>query len=269
MTYNFDKENHLHTLDGKPLTGTSTVMKVISKPLTWWASGLAVSTLGWTKAGDWKTLKTAEAKEADINRRLEKAKPAHEMIKEMEPREYLALLDKAYKAHAEKLETSAEAGTDLHAELEKFVKDRMNGITGVYPEKIKPFIDWTDNQVEKFLWSEIHTFSEGMWTGGISDCGALLKDGSVAIIDFKSSKEAYFTHFAQIGGYDLQITENGGYTKDGEKIFTLLKPITKHIVVPFGAKEPYVVAVENVEDNREAFKSALSLYRLMSKLNAI
>ena len=55
MKYKFDesidpetgKQNHLHLLDGKPLTGTSSVEDVLSKVLTWWASGLAVEKFGW------------------------------------------------------------------------------------------------------------------------------------------------------------------------------------------------------------------------------
>ena len=45
--YKFNKEKHLHTLDGIPLTGTSSVVGVLMKPLSWWASGKAVELLGW------------------------------------------------------------------------------------------------------------------------------------------------------------------------------------------------------------------------------
>src|SRR5437899_1811597 len=43
-----DKDGeHLHTLDGKPLIGTSTAIRVLNKPLTWWAAGMALTPLGW------------------------------------------------------------------------------------------------------------------------------------------------------------------------------------------------------------------------------
>ena len=37
LGYRFHNENdkHLHTLNGKPLLGTSTVVGVLAKPLTW------------------------------------------------------------------------------------------------------------------------------------------------------------------------------------------------------------------------------------------
>lgn len=126
MRYKFNKEEHLHQLDGKALTGTTTILSVLSKPLTYWASGLAVATLGWTKAEDWKKLKTKEEKDADMKRRIAHTSPAFEMIKTLSVEEYIKLLDKAYKAHAEKLETSAEAGTDMHAVLEEYVKAKMD-----------------------------------------------------------------------------------------------------------------------------------------------
>lgn len=123
--YAFDEENHLHTLDNVPLTGTSTVVDVLAKPLTWWASGLAVSKLGWTKAADWKKLKTDIEKGDDLARRLTVVEPVFEMIKGMDSKSYLDLLDDAYKAHSVKLDKSAKAGTNLHEILERYVRAEM------------------------------------------------------------------------------------------------------------------------------------------------
>jgi hypothetical protein len=115
--------------------------------------------------------------------------------------------------------------------------------------------------VNRFLWSEMHCWSETLWLGGISDCGALLKDGRFAIIDFKSSREAYASQFWQIGGYDLQISENGGYLADGEKVLDVLKPIDIYFVIPFGAEKPEPVACGDVEGCKTAYKAALTLYK--------
>lgn len=120
-----EKKEHLHTFDGKPLTGTSSVTEVLAKPLTWWASGKAVETLGWVKGADWKTLKTDEAKQEELKRRIAVVAPKFAEIKEMDEATFLALLDKAYRAHSENLKKSADKGTDLHAELERFVKTKM------------------------------------------------------------------------------------------------------------------------------------------------
>lgn len=266
--YKFDSEKHLHTLNTIALTGTSSVVDVLAKPLTWWASGLAVGKLGWTKATDWKTLKTDEAKEADLKRRLEVAEPALDMIKGMDSVSYLKLLDEAYKAHSVKLDKSAKAGTDLHAELEMYVKWKMGknlevGTVMQFEPKIQPFIDWADKNVKKFLWSEAHCYSEKLWCGGISDAGAELNDGTIAIIDFKSAKDAYTGHFIQCAGYAIEIEENGLFDSTGTHTKKIDGTIGALVVVPFGAKEVYPVIMRDVDAHKKAFEAAVVLYRLM------
>lgn len=254
--YYFDKVNHLHSFQGRPLCGTSTVLSVIAKPLTWWASGLAVSEMGWKNP-----------KEVKAEERLFVAGGALQLIKAMEPKEYLALLDRAYVAHSKSLKKSAEGGTDLHAQLEEYVKWHMGGKkeNKTFEPRLAPFIEWVDKNVKRFLWSEMNCYSEKMWLGGICDAGAELNNGEYVIIDFKSAKEAYPTHFFQIAAYNMQIEENGGYSDKGEKVFTLTKPITQYIVVPFGAKHPYPVVMRDVEGYKEGFRGALMIYKQLNK----
>src|SRR3990167_5668757 len=106
--YRFNKQEHVHELfkDGewRALTGTSSVGSVLSKPLTWWAAGLAVKELGWTNP-----------KETNKDDRLNTATSVKEEIDQMNGEEYLALLDRAYKAHSVKLKDSAEEGVDRHS----------------------------------------------------------------------------------------------------------------------------------------------------------
>lgn len=289
-TYSFDKEKHLHTLDDKPLTGTSTICKVIAKPLTWWASGKAVEMLGWTKPADWKTLKTEEDKKADKEKRLMAVLPKLLEIREMFDYEYLALLDKAYRAHDSSLDKSATAGTDLHVELEAFVKGRMGKVpVREYDPKITPFIEWADKNVKKFLVSEGNCYSERLWVGGITDCIAELNNGELAIIDFKSSKEAYKSQFIQAAGYAIQIEENGVCDQTGQHCKRLPettcpeclgedrkdcnfckdhsgrieKKISQLIIVPFGSPRPAPVVMRGVEEFKKAFEAAVVLYRLL------
>lgn len=254
--YHFDKINHLHTFQGRPLCGTSTVLKVVAKPLTWWASGLAVGELGWKNPKDVKS-----------DERIKSAEEILEKIKAMEPKEYLALLDKGYSAHSKSLKKSAEAGTDLHAQLEEYVKWHMAGKKEIksFDQRLNPFIEWTDKNVKRFLWSEMHCFSEKMWLGGVCDAGAELNNGEIVIIDFKSAKEAYPTHFFQVAAYDMQIQENGGYDDKGNKTFSLTKPVSQYIVVPFGAKHPYPVVMRDTEGYRDGFRGALMIYKQLNK----
>lgn len=251
--YKFDDKLHAHSFLDKPLFGTSTVIGVLSKPLTYWASGLACEKFGWLNP-----------KKYSKEERLTSAITFLE--KKYEPEDWLKLCDEAYHAHKTKLKDSAEAGTDLHAEAERYVKWRMGVVTSVglvsFDSKIQPFIDWVEQNVKRFLWSEAHCYSTTMWTGGISDCGAELNDGSYVIIDFKSSKEAYQSQFIQIAGYALQIEENGIFTKDGELVEKFEKEFSQYIVFPFGAEIVEAQYRFNTVELKEGFKSALVLHKL-------
>lgn len=263
----FDNETdglHLHTLDMQPLFGTSTITKIISKsaPLMWWAVQMALAPLGFVPPRHKEGTKyVPNAKEL----RLEGAKQGLERIKVCTPSEYLDMLDKAYVAHNTKKEEAAEAGIDLHAELERYVKNTMQNRMAVYDEKIQPFIQWSIANVKSFLWSEMHMYSEVLWTGGISDCGYEKHDGTYGILDFKSSKDAYTDQFIQVAGYDFQVSENGGFDTEGNKIFELGgRKITEYAVLPFGMATPMVLTRKDVEALQEGFKACLVLHKLMN-----
>ncbi len=255
MRYRFLEKNHLHQLnvDGawKNLTGTSSIGNVLAKPLTWWASGMAMNEMGWL-----------HKKEGEVKRLLTSSIMLNK-IKEMKTAQYLALLDKSYRAHASNLKQTAGEGINLHQELEDFIKGRM-GLKEVreYNDKIKPFIIWTDKNVKRFLWSEAHCFDEDLWIGGISDTGAELNDGSCAVIDFKRAKAAYLAHFLQDAGYTIQIEKNGLWDKNGKHNKVINRKIDKLIVFPFGAKEIKAEIRTNVDDYKKGFAQAVGLYRL-------
>jgi hypothetical protein len=256
--YKYIDENktHLHTLDNQPLYGTSSVGNIIAKPLTWYASGMALMELGWTKI-------RVDGVMVPIEQRIPFAATRLEYLKTLTPEAFLKLLDKAYRAHDENKKEKADEGTDRHAELEKYVKHCIeNGIPkGIATEKphIKALHEWAKNNVKRFLWSELHTYSEALWVGGIVDAGVEMNDGTIAVIDFKSSKEAYYTQFLQCGGYAIQLEESGGYDPDGNKIFELGGKVGQLIVFPFGAKEPNACVRYDVDKFKQAFVHALEL----------
>lgn len=257
--YTDEKGEHLHTYEEKPLIGTSSVVKT-AYPFAnlYWASGMAVSVLGWLNP-------RYNSPESVKN----KAGEVLEQIKGFDTESYLALLEKAYKAHAEKRDLAAETGRDLHAELEAYVKECLTLNAGKpmigLRNSIQGFTDWSIVNVEKFLASEVHTFSLKKWLGGIIDCVAVMKDGKTAIIDFKSAKEAYDAHFFQIAGYDIQLRERGGYTKDGKKILKCIRA-DQYIVFPFGAKTLEPAFRNNTKQLREVFRSLLKTYKAIKKI---
>lgn len=271
--YFFDKVNHIHLLNGKPLIGTSSMANVLNKPLTWWASGLAVAKLGWIHKGD----KIKGWTPPDI--RHDSAEKMRFKISRMSTEEYQDLLDEAYKAHSIKLADSAEQGTNMHAVMECYVKDCIDkndgkpikdykssyvNVTDVNKEKLQILVDWSVVKVKRFIASEINCYSEKLWLGGVTDCVFEDIDGKYAILDFKSNKEVYLSYFWQCCGYAIQLEENGGFTPGGIKILSLEKPIDYVCVLPFGMKKPEVQYNFDVSGGKEAVSAMLLLYK---KLN--
>ena len=262
--YRYIDENreHLHLLDEKPLIGTSSVVSVLAKNLTWWAA--ETSAVECLEVGEKIPTIREEYLAACASSDKKKA------IDELQIK--YPIFKKARFAHFSDKNKKADKGTDLHAELEKYVKLMIIDQGGIPHEingghenpKVETFIQWAKENVKKFLWSEMYCYSESLWVGGISDCGYESKDGQIGIIDFKSSKEAYDSQFIQIAGYDLQVRENGGFDKDGNK---MLEPVeaNHYIVFPFGAEKLEAVSKFNVEELREGFKSALTLHKLLNK----
>lgn len=264
MEYRFNEEQHVHTLDGAPLIGTSSMASVLSKPLTWWSSGLACEKFGWTNKGN------AEKGWVSKDVRLSNAVERRKEIVSLSDEEYLSLLDEAYAAHSKKLTTSAKAGTDLHEIMERYVKLCIEKYEGkpvnvkTENDKLIMFIDWATKNVSKFLWSEAHCFSKELWLGGISDCGYEDMEGKIAILDFKSSKDVYLSQFWQCVGYAIQIEENGLFTKDGDLILKLNRPIDYVSVLPFGMDKPEVKSNVNMSGGKDAVKAMVLLYKMLN-----
>lgn len=260
--YRFLHDKHVHQVckegEWKNLIGTSGIPNVLAKPLTWWAAGLAVGELGWVSKKDGDKFRTKAQRANMASEKLEE-------IKSMSPEEYVDLLDAGYAAHSRKLDSSATAGTDLHALAETWIKGQIDGSNTEPHPQIMPLVNWAKKNVDKWLWSEMHCYSETLWLGGISDAGYIDKAGRVAILDIKSSKDAYISQFIQCAGYDKQITENGGYTAEGEKVFDLEgKTIDYYTIFPFGMDKPDGQSRHNNEELKEAFDSCVMLYKLIN-----
>ncbi len=265
MNYKFDEEQHVHLLDDAPLIGTSSMSSILNKPgLTYWASSLAVEKFGWINKGN------SEKGWVPKFDRIKAAVQKRKEIISLDDEKYLDLLDEAYSAHTKTLKSSAKAGTDMHEVMEQYVKMCIsdNGCKPILIKtehpKLKIFSDWAILNVKKFLWSEAHCYSKELWLGGISDAGFEDKDGKIAILDFKSSKDVYLSQFWQCVGYAIQIEENGLFTKDGQLIMKLEKEIDYVAVLPFGMEKPEVKTNVDMSGGRDAVRAMVLLYK---KLN--
>ncbi len=270
------KEKHLHQIfkdnEWKNLKGNTTVLKVISKPLTWWASGLACSEFGWIKElKGWDQKPTPEQVEQNKIERLTTAEKALTDIKLLDVESYLKKLDKAYKAHSVRLDKSADTGVEMHESLENYAKyciKNNEGIPQDFPQyklpQTKIFADWAIKNVKRFIISEGHSFHEELWVGGIGDLIYEDNEGKFVMFDFKSSKEVYMSQFLQNAGMNIMISENGVLDAEGNLIYKLERPIDYYGVFPFGAKNPEPKFYYNPDFAKEVYKSAVILDKFIN-----
>ena len=250
--YSFDGKEHVHYLNGKPLHGTTTVLKVISKPLTWWASGLCAAEFGWLHHK--KHDKVARARSASI---------MLGEFRKMKLQEYVAFLDKAYRAHDTYKESRADSGKDLHADVDAYVRYCITGKSKPrrLDPQLVPFAKWADRNVDRFLFSEVHCYSRVLRVGGIVDFAYKDKRGYLVLADNKSAPRAYFDNFAQLGGYDLQIQENGLFSASGKLLGKPEVTFSGHAIFNFGGGFTQPSISFEVTRNRRMFQAALLLHK--------
>jgi len=262
--YRFDAENHVHLLDGRPLVGTSRVGSVLAKPLTWWASGLAVQTFGCPDPKVLTKIKNRKATKEEIETHRNGLSQFLTTLREFTPEQYEVLIDKAYRAHQTTLKDKAATGTDIHAECERYIKARIAGSGDSatdYSPQIMPFVKWSYENTKRWLWSEGHCYSEKHWIGGICDAGYEKLDGTFGILDFKSTKEAYVPQFWQCAGYDIQISENGVLDKDGNEIIRFCPwNASEYCIFAFGGETPKPYFFSDPKGAKEAFLATLLIY---------
>jgi len=261
--YRFDAENHVHLLDGQPLVGTSRVGNVIAKPLAWYGSGKAVEVFGCPNPKVLTKIKNKKATPEEIDELERGLEASLRRLNVMRLDEFQTLIDKAYRAHDTYMRSRAKVGTDVHAECEAFIKAHMAGTTYFSPPEIQSFVDWSLENVKRWLWSEGHCYSEKHWIGGICDAGYERLDGTFGILDFKSTKEAYVPQFWQCSGYDIQISENGVLDKDGNLIMDVLdnlNQIKEYCIFAFGGDTPKPYFFHDPKGAQEAFLATLLIY---------
>lgn len=169
-----------YQLDGKPLTGVSTICNTQSKPflVDWAAKEAYLDAIGKTEA------------------------------------EIRVILKLKKYAHKSKSKESTDKGTLAHSFVEQFVKSYMQ--SGEYFPKlsedeevnnsIQRFYTWAiDNKVE-FIGSEDSVYSRTHWFAGSFDFICKL-NGKLLLGDFKTSKQIDGTYFAQGAGYIIAVEE--------------------------------------------------------------
>lgn len=255
---------HLHTLDGVPLAGTSTIAKEsVNKGdgLMQWYADLATLCALEKKMEPEKVVQLlAEYEDAQ---KIQDWKAKINAMKKLDQK-YPDFGD-ARRAAVRKRDGSAKTGTARHGTLEDYVRHCIakNGGKPVKAEHagIQMFIDWAVKEVELFYFTEANCYSERLWIGGISDIGLLMKSGKRLVGDHKSSKNAFFDQFIQSALYDIQLAENGILDPDGNKLGDWL-PADGYVVFPFRSN-PFTPEFRwNADEYRGVAEGVVETYSL-------
>ena len=236
--YEFNKDRHLHLLDGKLLTGCTTVLSILAKPaLISWAAKMAVEYI------------RENIVKFDITD-----------LSQLEQ-----LLSEAKKAYAKKKETAGDYGTKVHEKISLLISEAITLNKGFVKKdrkckekSIQNFIDWAIENKIKFLETEKNVYSEKLWTGGIIDMVAVI-DNKTWLIDIKTSGSGiYPENFAQMAGYHLMLNEMGLYPEIAGYIVLNLKEIGEIMEKR---------SISN-EDNIKFFLACLTIYRQQERLKS-
>lgn len=234
--YEFDEANHVHKLDGKPLTGVTTILGVIAKPmLIQWSANMAVEYI-----------------EKNSGKR-EKDEYDDEYY-----RVYPNILAEAKVAHRRKKESAGEFGTNVHNAIEQWIKTKAVWVSQNEMEQkaFNHFVKWAEDNKVKFYESEVHVHSRKLWVGGICDIVCEI-DGKRYVADIKTSSGIYPEAFIQCSAYAKFLEEMAGVDKmfDGVLILNCNKK--------GGFEHQFNY---DIEGNWECFKAAVTLYRQLNSI---
>lgn len=238
--YEFDEEKHVHKLNGKVLTGvTSLLDKTLSKP----------ALLPWAVKMFYEYItKTCPVRNTN----------GYDFYEVTEP----DLLE-GKKAHTKKKEDAGDWGTRVHTACETWAKTGVVDETDdIYPS-VKNFIDYIQNNGFKVLDVERPVWSKKWWIGGIFDL-VLEKDGKVYIADIKTSSGIYDSHFIQMGAYYKCLVENDWVKRYGVDHF--------EGAIVINLKKDHTIATcrsTALDAMVESYEGIVSIYRNRALLETI
>ncbi len=187
--FTFNEKEHLYELDGKALTGITTILKVVAKPsLIQWAANMAVDYI----ANNFSEVFVYPLDKEKIGK----------------------LLEEARFAHRRKKEEAGQKGIDVHTEIERIIKDLVKSNSVLKDgasdnPQIQHFINWAIINKVKFLASEKRLYSKKYWVAGTADFICEI-DGKKYVGDLKTSSGIYDrTPFFQTAGYRMMLEEMG------------------------------------------------------------
>jgi hypothetical protein len=190
-----DKRQHRYQLksNGNWLQGVSTVSSIIPKDwLSAWGAKECAKFLGYS----------------DYEGDTERAKEVMEMISQMKtPEELIELLKEAKGASGRKSKTALVDGKKGHDWLEIYVKAKIRNQDlpeipdGTLERPIKQFLAWEEKEIKQWILSEARVAYPEKGYAGTMDAMAILKNGKLAVIDFKFASHISEDYYLQTAGY--------------------------------------------------------------------
>ncbi len=248
--FTFEQKGHRYYLDGKPMTGVTTILGVIAKPaLINWAANCAIDYVH-----DALILKGEYA--------LGCSKEQLEMI-----------LAEARKAHTRKRDTAADKGKDIHLHCEIIIRDLIERNGGCVPKELKhdlpqvqAFLDWAVRRNVQFTLCEEKVYSAALFVAGTLDFTCIM-DGIKYVGDIKTTSGIYDrTPFAQTAAYQFMLSEMARKTPQeiaGRRIIINLKKEAAF------DEDKDVYISEHYDDDIELFMSALTMYRNVGRFEPL
>jgi hypothetical protein len=261
----FIEDNHRYEdLNGNWLQGVSTVSSIVPKEwLSAWGAKEAVKALGYSDYEDDTEL--AE----EILCKIKNCKSV---------KEYIGILKDAKGASRRKSKLALVDGKEGHEWLEKYVKAKIRKTKlpklpdGNLERPISHFLEWEKENVDYWILSEARVAYPEKGYAGTLDGMAVLKNGKLAIIDFKFASHISEDYYLQTAGYAATF-EPYGIKVDERVIIRLPKTLYRE---EWDKKEHKYKKVENnieveivktnYEEDKNVFFHCLPLKQWINKM---
>src|SRR3990167_4301855 len=190
----FEEDGHTYkrVSDGAWLQGVSTVSSIIPKDwLSAWGAKEAVKALGYS----------------DYEGDTELAKEVKFKIENDTLEEYIARLKEAKGASSRKSKTALVDGKKGHAWLESYVLAKIRGTelptmpTDALKRPLEQFCEWEQANVSYWILAEARVAYPEKGYAGTMDAMAMMKDGKLAVVDFKFASHLSEDYYLQTAGY--------------------------------------------------------------------
>ena len=226
----FDPVKHRYKINGEYAYGVTTALSVISKPqLIWWAA---------TMASD------------HFKENIVPGEPLDEL-------QIQELCDGARKAHNQKKDKAADAGTYIHNFIESFVlgENPARPINESLNRVIDDFMEWWNKTNIEVISPEQVFCSPTLGLAGTADLVCKV-DGKLTIMDWKTGSGIYPEMFLQLAAYALMWEEEHPD-----------QPIEQLYIVNASVKNMFqTMASDEVAFYKKGYLQALDLYKTTKQM---